>query len=140
MYSEEEKKLWIYIFNMTSSYQKLLRLLATHHHVIPWRKWYYEFRDGCEFKDKVTRKQKYTEEQKEKAIKYYFDHGTNATNTIAALGYPSRTLLKAWIDEKFPNKQKDCSYRKSLVEYTCEQKDSAVKELLLREKGERDCR
>ncbi|MBC7088199.1 MAG: hypothetical protein H5T96_06980 [Tissierellales bacterium] len=31
---------------------------------------YYEFRDNGEFKDTYTRKQRYFEEQKEKAIKY----------------------------------------------------------------------
>jgi|BioPla2DNA2_1021312.scaffolds.fasta_scaffold24966_1 transposase InsO family protein/transposase-like protein len=135
MYSREERKKAVDLYiQYDKQLSKTIKTLGYPSSRYTLRKWYYEFRDGCEFKDKVTRKQKYTEEQKEKAIKYYFDHGTNATNTIAALGYPSRTLLKAWIDEKFPNKQKDCSYRKSLVEYTCEQKDSAVKELLLREK------
>lgn len=102
------------------------------------RGWYYEFRDSGEFKDTYTRKQRYSEDEKEKAIKYYFEHGTNATKTIAALGYPCRAVLKQWIAEKFPGQQKDCSYRKSLIEYTEEQKESAVKELLLREKPVKD--
>ena len=98
------------------------------------RKWYYEFKDIGEFKITYTRNQKYTEEQKDKAIRHYFEHGTNVTNTIRALGYPCRPILKAWIDEKFPNQKRDCSYQKQLVEYTHEQKEFAVKELLIRER------
>ncbi len=135
MYSKEERKKAVDLYiQYNKQLSKTIRTLGYPSSRNTLRKWYYEFRDGYELKDKVTRKPKYTEEQKEKAIKYYFDHGTNVTKTIAVLGYPSRALLKAWINEKFPGQQKDCSYRKSLVEYTCEQKDFAVKELLLREK------
>ncbi|MDD2482593.1 MAG: IS3 family transposase [Lutispora sp.] len=138
MYSLEEKKKAVDLYIQYD--KQLLKTVETLGYPSrnSLRKWYYEFRDSGAFKDKYTRGQKYTEEQKEKAIRYYLDHGSNATKTIAALGYPCRPILKAWIDEKFPGKQKDCSYRKSLVEYTEEQKESAVKELLLREKTVKD--
>lgn len=107
MYSREERKKAVDLYiQYDKQLSKTIKTLGYPSSRYTLRKWYYEFRDGCEFKDKVTRKQKYTEEQKEKAIKYYFDHGTNATNTIAALGYPSRTLLKAWIDEKISKQTK----------------------------------
>lgn len=134
MYSLEEKKKAVDLYIQYD--KQLLKTIETLGYPSrnSLRKWYYEFRDSGAFKDKYARRQKYTEEQKEKAIKYYLDHGSNATKTIAALGYPCRPILKSWINEKFPGKQKDCSYRKSLVEYTEEQKESAVKELLLRKK------
>jgi transposase-like protein len=107
MYSREERKKAVDLYiQYDKQLSKTIKTLGYPSSRYTLRKWYYEFRDGCEFKDKVTRKQKYTEEQKEKAIKYYFDHGTNATNTIAALGYPSRNLLKAWIDENFQTNKK----------------------------------
>jgi len=72
MYSKEERKkavdLYIKYDKQLSKTIRTLGYLSRN----ALRKWYYEFRDGCEFKDIVTRKPKYTEEQKEKAIKYYF--------------------------------------------------------------------
>lgn len=135
MYSLEEKKKAVDLYiQYDKQLSKTIKTLGYPSSRNSLRKWYYEFRDSGEFKDIYTRRQKYTEEQKEKAVKYYLDHGSNATNTIAALGYPCRAILKLWIDEKFPGQQKDCSYQKSLVEYTKEQKESAVKELLIRKK------
>ena len=135
MYSQIEKKKAVDLYiKYDKQLSKTIKTLGYPSSRTTLREWYYEFRDGYEFRDKYTRNPKYTQEQKEKAVKYYFDHGSNATNTIAVLGYPCRVILKLWIDEKFPVQQKDCSYRKSLVEYTEEQKESAVKELLIRKK------
>ncbi|SHD77692.1 conserved protein of unknown function [[Clostridium] ultunense Esp] len=138
MYTLEEKKKAVDLYIQYD--KQLLKTINTLGYLSrnSLRKWYYEFRDSGKFKSKYTRKQKYTKEQREKAIKYYFDHESNATKTIAALGYPCRAILKVWIDEKIPGQQKDCSYQKSLVEYNEEQKKSAVKKLLLREKSVKD--
>lgn len=139
MYSLEERKKAVDLYiQYDKQLLKTIRTLGYPSSRNTLRKWYYEFRDSGEHKDTYSRKQKYTEEQKEKAIKYYFDHGSNATKTITALGYPCRSILKEWIDKKYPGQQKNCSYRKSLVEYTEVQKESAVKELLLREKTVKD--
>ncbi len=138
MYSLEEKKKAVDLYIQYD--KQLIKTIKTLGYPSrnSLRKWYYELRDSGVLKDKYTRRQKHTEEQKEKAIKYYFNHGSNATKTVAALGYPCRAILKKWIYNKFPEQQKDCSYRKNLVEYTKEQKNSAVKELLLREKTAKD--
>lgn len=118
MYSQKEKKKAVDLYiKYDKQLSKTVETLGYPSHN-SLRKWYYEFRDSGEVKITYTRKQKYTEEQKDKAIRHYFEHGTNVTNTIAALGYPCRPILKAWIDDKFPNQKKDCSYQKQLVEYT----------------------
>lgn len=139
MYSLEERKKAVDLYiRYDKQLSKTIKTLGYPSSRNTLRKWYYEFIDSGEHKDTYSRRQKYTEEQKEKAIQYYFDHGSNATNTIGALGYPCRAILKMWIYEKYPAQQKDCSYRKSLIEYTEEQKESPVKELLLREKTVKD--
>ncbi len=122
MYSLEEKKKAVDLYiQYDKQLVKTIRTLG-YPSRNSLRKWYYELRDSGVLKDKYTRRQKYTEEQKEKAIKYYFDHGYNATKTVTALGYPCQTILKKWIYNKFPERQKDCSYRINLVEYTKQQK------------------
>lgn len=134
MYSQKEKKKAVDLYiKYDKQLSKTVETLGYPSHN-SLRKCYYEFRDSGEVKITYTRKQKYTEEQKDKAMRHYFEHGTNVTNTIAALGYPCRPILKAWIDDKFPNQKKDCSYQKQLVEYTHEQKELALKELLIRER------
>ncbi len=138
MYSQKEKKEAVDLY---IKYDKqLLKTIKTLGYPSrnALRKWYYEFRDNGEFKDKYTRNQKYTEDQKETAINHYLEHGTNFTNTIATLAYPCRPILKSWIDEKFPSHKIDCSYRKSLVEYSQEEKTLAVKALLLRDRTAKD--
>jgi putative transposase len=45
---------------------------------------------------------KYSQAQKERAVEHYLEHGRCLSATIKALGYPSRTLLPAWIQELHP--------------------------------------
>ncbi|NLY47385.1 MAG: transposase [Tissierella sp.] len=135
MYSLEDKKKAVELYiKFDKQLSKTIKSIGYPASRTTLREWYYEFRDGNEFKGKYTRKKKYNENQKKQAIKYYFEHGSNAIKTIDALGYPSKATLKSWINERFPEQQKDCSYRKSLIEYTDEQKESAVKVLLIRKK------
>ena len=72
---------------------------------------------------------KYSYEDKEKAVKYYLEHGKNISRTIRAIGYPSRPLLKAWIDELSPKSRKT---RTQPVKYSEEQKRQAVIDLCTR--------
>jgi len=45
---------------------------------------------------------KYSQAQKELAVHHYLEHGRCLAATIKALGYPSRTLLPAWVQELHP--------------------------------------
>lgn len=49
---------------------------------------------------------RYTAEQKRAAADHYPTHGRRAGRTIRRLGYPSRTLLAAWIDELAPGERR----------------------------------
>ena len=50
----------------------------------------------------IVRQAKYTQAQKEQAVEHYLENGRCLAATIKALGYPSRTLLSAWIREQRP--------------------------------------
>ena len=47
-------------------------------------------------------KPKYSQEQKEVAVRHYLDHGNCIAFTIRALGYPGRDSLHSWIHESHP--------------------------------------
>ena len=47
-------------------------------------------------------KPKYSLAQREKAVRYYLDHGRCIASTIKAEGYPARDSLRAWIHELPP--------------------------------------
>ena len=75
-------------------------------------------------------KPKYTSEQKVTAIKYYYEHGECISGTERELGYPSRELLRLWLDEDNPNRKKYCYGPKPDVEYTYNFKKEAVLEFV----------
>lgn len=47
-------------------------------------------------------KPKYSQAQKEAAVRHYLDHGSCIAFTIKALGYPARDSLRSWIHELHP--------------------------------------
>lgn len=72
---------------------------------------------------------KYSAEQKTHAVRYYMEHGLNILQTVKVLGYPSRPLLKAWIEEKEPAEaEKRCQTSKPYVRCTQEERERAVLE------------
>jgi putative transposase len=77
------------------------------------------------------RKPKYSEEQKQAAVRYYLEHGRNLQRTIRAMGYPNKATFRQWLDEALPDRKGLHSKRKlpPKVELTDEQKDAAVVDL-----------
>lgn len=72
---------------------------------------------------------KYSDEKKERVIQYYMKNGKNILQTVKALGYPSRPLLKAWIDEYNSGEaERRCQTFKPHVRCTGEQQLQAVRE------------
>ncbi len=65
--------------------------------------WHREFEQrmelpaGC-----VKRKPRYSQAQKEAAVRHYIDHGRCSAVTLRALGYPCRSYLTRWILELDP--------------------------------------
>ena len=48
---------------------------------------------------------RYSQADKERAVRHYLDHGRCIAATIRALGYPSRSLLSEWLQELNPQKR-----------------------------------
>lgn len=90
------------------------------------RKWYREYVRNGDVHDCCTRKSKYTSADKQYAVNYYLEHGKCVSRTCKKLGYPSRSVLNAWIEELAPQQKKHCASGGRNIEYTQEQKQSAV--------------
>lgn len=87
--------------------------------------WYKEYQEAGAVRvpEKAA---KYSPEQKLTAVEHWQEHGCNYARTARALGYPGRTLLRQWCRETAPE---ECKRRKSVVQLSREQKESAVVEL-----------
>ncbi|MGN1134054.1 MAG: IS3 family transposase [Oscillospiraceae bacterium] len=100
-------------------------------------KWYKEFISTGDLKVSAALKPRFTREQIEYALKYYYEHGQKIVATIRAIGYPSRVTLSTWIAEnpEFEKYAPDtCNDTKDLIKYSTEQKKEIVIEWL--ESGE----
>ena len=65
--------------------------------------WYREYERSQELRVGYSRPgQKYSDQQKQAAVKHYLDHDRCIASTMRALGYPCRELLSGWIDELHP--------------------------------------
>ncbi|WP_240542196.1 hypothetical protein [Bifidobacterium sp. CP2] len=49
---------------------------------------------------------RYTQEQKRAAVDHYLTHGRRASRTMRQMGYPSKEVLAAWIDELAPGERR----------------------------------
>ena len=66
------------------------------------KSWHREYEQHLDLPAGYVRVPKYSQAQKERAVEHYLEHGRCLSATIQALGYPSRTLLPAWIQELHP--------------------------------------
>ena len=94
--------------------------------------WYTEYKESQTLHKVTTRKPKFTEEQRQQAIDHYYEHGRCISRTVRMLGYPSRTLLKEWLQEAHPEDFPHCSQSTAMVNLTEEQKEQAVLDLCSR--------
>jgi transposase-like protein len=68
------------------------------------RSWHEEYERRLDLSSGYVRsKPKYSQIQKEQAVKHYAEHGRCIASTVKALGYPCRDLLRAWIHELDPD-------------------------------------
>ncbi|AYM95790.1 IS3 family transposase [Acidovorax sp. 1608163] len=81
----------------------------------------------------VRSKPKYSQIQKEQAVKHYAEHGRCIASTVKALGYPCRDLLRAWIDELDPDSRQRVVGRAVSAPRPPQMKKQAVLELCTRE-------
>lgn len=97
------------------------------------KRWAQEFKTDKELHQGYCRVEKYTEDQKQTAITYYVEHGQCASQTVKALGYPSPTVFRRWLNETFPDREKRCVSGKAMVEYPQKEKKQAVIDLCARQ-------
>ncbi|MDD4834532.1 MAG: IS3 family transposase [Lutispora sp.] len=102
------------------------------------RNWYYEYLQNGDLSKEYVKKPKFSEEEKEIAVRYYLEHGKNISKTVKKLGYPSRPVLDKWILEIASDKKKHCNAGGSNIRYTREQKEEAVISLYSRTKPARE--
>ena len=97
------------------------------------RAWYREFVESGDLHQDYRRRVRYSNEQKQKAVEHFCNHGRCVSKTSAALGYPNRETLRMRIDELRPGLRKVSIRRGSTVLFSDEQKRRAVVDLCLRE-------
>ena len=92
--------------------------------------WYREYEQRLDLPAGYARQARYSQAHKERAVEHYRDRGRCIAATIKALGYPSRSLLSAWIQELNPQARAPVFGR--VQELTPEAKQSAVIALCMR--------
>ena len=95
-------------------------------------KWYKQYEDSGTLPKKMKGRQKFTEQQKQMALQYYWEHGQSIACTIRHLGYPGITTFKNWLNEAYPDRTKHCISGGAMVEYPQEKKEQAVIDLCSR--------
>jgi putative transposase len=66
------------------------------------KSWHREYVQRLDLPAGYVRRPKYSEAQKERAVKHFLENGRCLALTIKAIGYPSRTLLSGWVQERLP--------------------------------------
>ena len=66
------------------------------------KSWHREYEQRLDLPAGYVRQPRYSQAQKERAVEHYLEHGRCIAATIKALGYPSRSLLAAWVQELHP--------------------------------------
>ena len=94
------------------------------------RTWYREYEQRCDLPASYVRQPRYSQAHKDRAIEHYFEHGRCIAATIKSLGYPSRSLLSDWLQERQPQERVRDSGRSQ--ELAPEAKQSAVIALCMR--------
>ena len=95
------------------------------------KSWHREYVQRLELPVGYARRPKYSQAQKEQAIKHYLESGRCLSMTIKELGYPSRTLLSAWVREQHPEAYPRVVSRSQKM--SAPMKRSAVMALCMRE-------
>ena len=96
------------------------------------RLWYLEYEKNGGLHEKFIKHPNYSSEQMAYAVEHYLEHGRCISRTCRMLGYPSRSMLREWIDELAPGCRKASNSGGIVIQYTPEQKKDAVIELCTR--------
>jgi putative transposase len=96
-----------------------------------WYKRYQEELQTGVVWDSCKGKERYSKKQKEIAVQHYVEHGRNASQTVKALGYPCREILRKWCEESGVDVRKRHT---NGIQYSPEQKQEMVIDLCTRSK------
>lgn len=96
-------------------------------------KWVKEYESTGDLHNFSKREPKFSESEKKRALQYYQEHGESIIVTIKALGYPSKSTFKRWLNEAFPNRKKYCISGGAMVKFPQEKKEQAVIDLKIGE-------
>ena len=94
------------------------------------KSWYREYEQRLDLRAGYVRPPRYSQAHKERAVEHYLERGRCIAATIKALGYPSRSLLSAWLQEMHPHSRTRAVGRSPAL--TPEAKQSAVIALCMR--------
>lgn len=103
MYSYEERKkaVELYIQYGYRAAAVIRELGYPDRHTL--KRWAREYEEDRDLHQRYRCAGKYSKEQKEAALKHYAEHGRCAAQTTKALGYPSPTVFRRWLNETFPD-------------------------------------
>jgi len=93
------------------------------------RAWYRELVESGDLHQGYRYKEKYSDEQRQRAVEHFCSHGHSIRKTIAFLGYPKPEALRKWLDELRPGIRKVYVRRGPRVSFSEEQKRRAVLDL-----------
>ncbi len=138
MFSYEERiKAVKLLIQYDLSYSTVIRELGYPSRESLWN-WYNEYSQNGELHQDFIKHPKFTEEEKQRAVNYYLEHGKCVSRTVKKLGYPSRPMLNKWILDLAPEKKRHCRSGGAVVKYTREQKEQAVISLCSRSKSAKE--
>lgn len=134
MYSYEDrlKAVKLYI-QYDKSYASVFRELGYPPSSHSIKLWYKEYQKNGDLHKSYSKTNKYSNEQRQAAIRYYVEHGRSKTRTVKALGYPTRQQLTEWIKQDIPDEVRPCVKSRSLVYLSKEQKEQVAIELCTRD-------
>lgn len=92
-------------------------------------RWYRTYIEAGDLPKHSRLKPRYTHEQKQAAVAHYVDHGRCLARTCRILGYPTRNVLAAWVDELHPGARRLVANTNASGPFALERKQLAVSEL-----------
>ena len=138
MYSYEDRKraVELYIKYDLSAADTIRELGYPNRHSLI--NWYKEFQNNGDLHRDFRKVPKYSKEERATAVAYYLEHGKSISRTCRHLGYPSRTLLRQWLEEDAPEQIKSRNVSGSMIEYPQDIKNQAVIDLCSRTEPARE--
>lgn len=102
MYTQEQRIKALMLFNELGFNRAAVKAALGYPSRWTLDRWYADYRSKGYVKEKREHWEKFTEDEKKRAVKACIANEGNVLKTVNELGYPSRTLLAKWVDEAAP--------------------------------------